>query len=44
MGSKVRGENAVTYVVTGDGAMEEGAFYESCLMMKNLLRLILLMS
>ena len=36
MGSSARGEDAVTYVVTGDGAMEEGAFYESCLMMKSM--------
>jgi TPP-dependent pyruvate/acetoin dehydrogenase alpha subunit len=36
MGNKTNGENSVTFVVTGDGAMEEGAFYESVLMMKSL--------
>jgi pyruvate dehydrogenase E1 component alpha subunit len=36
MGSKVKEDGGVTFVVTGDGAMEEGAFYESCLMMKSM--------
>ena len=34
LGNKAKGKDAVTYVTTGDGAMEEGAFYESLLFMK----------
>jgi TPP-dependent pyruvate/acetoin dehydrogenase alpha subunit len=30
------GRNGVVFVVTGDGAMEEGAFYESLVLMKSL--------
>ena len=30
-GSKVKGISGVTFIVTGDGAIEEGAFYESLL-------------
>lgn len=29
LGDRVRGADSATFVVTGDGAMEEGAFYES---------------
>lgn len=35
LASDVIGDGAVTFVVTGDGAMEEGAFYESLLFMKS---------
>ena len=31
MASKIRGDGGVTWVVTGDGAIEEGIFYESVL-------------
>lgn len=34
LGGQVAGLDAVTFVVTGDGAMEEGAFYESLLFLK----------
>ena len=30
-GNKVKGNSGVTFIVTGDGAIEEGAFYESLL-------------
>jgi TPP-dependent pyruvate/acetoin dehydrogenase alpha subunit len=33
---RLRHSDAVTVVVTGDGAMEEGAFYETLLMMRSL--------
>jgi TPP-dependent pyruvate/acetoin dehydrogenase alpha subunit len=33
LAEKVLGSGAVTFVVTGDGAIEEGAFYESLLLM-----------
>ena len=33
LAEKVLGTGAVTFVVTGDGAIEEGAFYESLLLM-----------
>lgn len=35
LGNKQNGEDAVTFVITGDGAIEEGAFYESLLFMKS---------
>lgn len=35
IGNKAKGVKAATYVTTGDGAMEEGAFYESLLLMKS---------
>lgn len=35
LAQKVKGTGALTWVVTGDGAMEEGAFYESLLAMKS---------
>jgi len=41
MGQQVNGVEAVTIVVTGDGAMEEGAFYET-LMIANSLNLPLI--
>ena len=31
MASKIRGDGGVTWAITGDGAIEEGAFYESVL-------------
>lgn len=34
LGGKVAGADAITFVVTGDGAMEEGAFYESIVLMR----------
>ncbi len=36
MAAKLRGENAVAFVLGGDGSMEEGSFYESLVMMKSL--------
>ena len=36
MAQKVQGEDAVTLVVTGDGALEEGAFYETLLIANSL--------
>lgn len=36
MAQKVEGEDAVTLVVTGDGALEEGAFYETLLIANSL--------
>ena len=35
LAQKVKATGALTWVVTGDGAMEEGAFYESLLAMKS---------
>lgn len=35
LGEKVRGTGGFTIVVTGDGAMEEGSFYESVLFMNS---------
>lgn len=35
LGQKVKGNGGLTIVVTGDGAMEEGSFYESLLFMKS---------
>lgn len=35
LAQKVKNTGALTWVVTGDGAMEEGAFYESLLAMKS---------
>ena len=35
MGKKVKGDKGVVFVVTGDGAIEEGSFYESCLFEKS---------
>jgi TPP-dependent pyruvate/acetoin dehydrogenase alpha subunit len=35
MAESVKQKSAVTTVITGDGAMEEGAFYESLLFMKS---------
>ncbi len=35
LGHKVKGVNGLVIVQTGDGAMEEGAFYESLLFMKS---------
>lgn len=34
LGKKVKKEDGIVIVVTGDGAMEEGAFYESLMFMK----------
>ena len=34
MSRKVKGTDGVTFIVTGDGAMEEGTFYESMLFQK----------
>lgn len=34
LGKKVKGEKGIIVVVTGDGAMEEGAFYESLTFLK----------
>ncbi len=36
LAKKVQGSTGVVFVVTGDGAMEEGAFYESLLLLKSL--------
>ena len=35
LGNKIKNENGVVFIVTGDGAIEEGAFYESLLFMKS---------
>ena len=35
LGQKVKGSNGLVIVVTGDGAMEEGTFYESLLFLKS---------
>ncbi len=35
LGQKVRGSNGLVIVVTGDGAMEEGSFYETLLFLKS---------
>lgn len=35
LGQKVRGTNGLVIVVTGDGAMEEGSFYESLLFLRS---------
>ncbi|OUU51925.1 MAG: hypothetical protein CBC25_04375 [Pelagibacteraceae bacterium TMED65] len=35
LGNRFKMGNSATFVVTGDGAMEEGAFYESLLFMKS---------
>lgn len=35
LGQKVKGSNGLVIVVTGDGAMEEGSFYESLLFAKS---------
>ncbi len=35
LGQKIKNNNGLTIVQTGDGAMEEGAFYESLLFMKS---------
>jgi TPP-dependent pyruvate/acetoin dehydrogenase alpha subunit len=35
LGSKVKSSNQVTWVITGDGAIEEGIFYESLLFAKS---------
>jgi len=35
IGNSLKKKNSATFVVTGDGAMEEGAFYESLLFMKS---------
>ena len=35
LGQKVRGLNGVVIVITGDGAIEEGAFYESIIFLKS---------
>jgi len=35
MGKKVKGEQGIVFVVTGDGAIEEGSFYESLLFEKS---------
>ena len=34
-GNKVKGNSGVTFIVTGDGAIEEGAFYESLLFLSS---------
>jgi TPP-dependent pyruvate/acetoin dehydrogenase alpha subunit len=36
LGAQVKGEDAVTFIVTGDGAIEEGAFYETIEFLKSL--------
>ena len=36
MAEKLKAANAVTFVLGGDGSMEEGSFYESLVMMKSL--------
>jgi len=36
LGAKVQGGNAATFVVTGDGALEEGTFHEALLILKSL--------
>jgi len=35
LGNKVKNENGVVFIVTGDGAVEEGAFYESLIFLKS---------
>jgi len=35
LGGRLLADGGVTFVVTGDGAMEEGAFYESLVLMKS---------
>lgn len=35
LGNKLKLEKAVVFIVTGDGALEEGAFYESLLFLKS---------
>jgi TPP-dependent pyruvate/acetoin dehydrogenase alpha subunit len=35
LGNKVKNPNGVVFIVTGDGAIEEGAFYESLLFLKS---------
>ena len=35
LGIKVKNENGVVFIVTGDGAVEEGAFYESLIFLKS---------
>ncbi len=35
LGQKIRGLNGVVIVITGDGAIEEGAFYESIVFLKS---------
>lgn len=35
LASRVKGDGGVTFVATGDGAIEEGAFYESLLLMSS---------
>jgi TPP-dependent pyruvate/acetoin dehydrogenase alpha subunit len=35
LGNKVINENGVVFIVTGDGAIEEGSFYESILFLKS---------
>jgi TPP-dependent pyruvate/acetoin dehydrogenase alpha subunit len=35
LGNKIKNENGVVFIVTGDGAVEEGAFYESLLFLKS---------
>ncbi|HUZ92832.1 MAG TPA: thiamine pyrophosphate-dependent enzyme [Candidatus Paceibacterota bacterium] len=43
MAEKVRGLSGVTFVLGGDGSMEEGSFYESLTMMKTLgLRIVVI--
>lgn len=36
MANKIKNNQSVTYVLGGDGSMEEGSFYESLVMMKSL--------
>ena len=35
LGNKAKNKDGVVFIVTGDGALEEGAFYESLLFMKS---------
>ena len=35
LGNKVNNKNGVAFVVTGDGAIEEGSFYESLIFMRS---------
>jgi TPP-dependent pyruvate/acetoin dehydrogenase alpha subunit len=35
LGNKIKNVNGVVFIVTGDGAVEEGAFYESLLFLKS---------
>jgi TPP-dependent pyruvate/acetoin dehydrogenase alpha subunit len=35
LGAKIKKKNSVTFIMSGDGAIEEGAFYESLLFMKS---------